>query len=378
MRKITFLFMAFMMFTFGYAQDVIITGYVDSPCPGADGRAVEIYVDGTVDFTGWSLVRQSNGNGYNFNFDISAFGVLTDTFAYVTNDEATLDAEFSINATDDHVIENGGISSNGDDAFQITDASAVIIDRFGEENVDGTGTAWEHEDTYYYRNDGATANAGAFDAANWTFGTLGSLDGLGVCNGESPLSDAVPFGSYTSSAGCSSPSDIVFDNTAETSVDVAWMENGTADEWEILYGEEGFDLLTEGTSIMDTDGALGETITDLDAVTDYDVYVRAICDVNDESEWEGPTGFTTTTLGVETVNFEDFSYYPNPVQDELVLKAAHLISEVDIYNMLGQVVMHQSIDQLDTKLKVSDLASGTYLMKVKINKSVKTFKLIKE
>ena len=49
-------------FSFANAQEAIITGYVDSPCASAAGRTIEIYVDGTIDFstgTGWNLVRQS-------------------------------------------------------------------------------------------------------------------------------------------------------------------------------------------------------------------------------------------------------------------------------------------------------------------------------
>ncbi len=442
MKRITMLLMAFMFWTFGHAQDALITGYVDSPCSGADGRTVEIYVNGTVDFTGWNLVRQSNGGGFTTNLDLSSLGSLTDEFAYITNDEATLDAEFSINSTNGNVIENGGISSNGDDAFQIVDASDVVIDRFGEDGVDGSSTDWEHTDTFYYRNDGATANAGVFDAINWTIGALDALDGQGTCNGEAALSTIVPFGSYTpnlSSPGetCANPiaitslpyttsddtanygddyensdnpcgnylsgddvvyaytpaadmvvnitlsnvsdtwsgihvldacfddnpncvategnsgtsdrtiealaltggttyyivistwaapqsitydldieeltcppvTDILVDNIAENSADISWTENGSAIEWEILYGETGFDPATEGTSLADNDGTLGETLTGLNSGLNYDVYVRANCGSGDLSDWTGPVEFTTecavyTPDYVE--NFENF------------------------------------------------------------------------
>ena len=207
MRKITLLIMLFLFGISVNAQDVLITGYVDSPCSGANGRTVEIYVDGSVDFTDWNLVRQSNGGAFDFNIDISSLGTVTDDFAYVTNDAPTLDAEFGITT---NVFQNGGVSSNGDDAFQLTDASDAIIDRFGEDGVDGSGTAWEHEDTYYYRNNGSSPNAGAFDPTNWTFGALNLLDGEGACDGGDPLQQFVPFGSFQpgSSALCGSPTEI--------------------------------------------------------------------------------------------------------------------------------------------------------------------------
>ncbi len=443
MKRITMLLMAFMFWTFGHAQDAIITGYVDSPCSGADGRTVEIYVNGTVDFTGWNLVRQSNGGGFTTNLDLSSLGSLTDEFAYITNDEATLDAEFSINSTNDNVIENGGISSNGDDAFQLVDASDVVIDRFGEDGVDGSGTDWEHTDTYYYRNDGATANAGVFDAINWTIGALDALDGQGTCNGEAALSTIVPLGSYTpnlSSSGetCANPiaitglpyttsddtanygndygngdspctayylngddvvyaytpaadiivnfsltnlgsswsaihvldacldsspncvafegnsnsndrfleevmltggttyfivistwaapqsttydlnieevtcpkiTGVVVNNITTSSADISWTENGSATEWEILYGEEGFDPTTEGTSITDNDGTLGETLSGLNVDTTYDVYVRANCGSGDLSDWTGPVEFQTDCTVYVPDYSEDFANF---------------------------------------------------------------------
>lgn len=176
-----------------FAQTVVITGYLDSPCPSQNGRTVELYVDGTIDFTDWNLVRQSNGNGFSFSMSLTDLGTVTDAFAYVTNSTSTLDSEFGIT---DNVISNSGINSNGDDGFQIVNNSDVVIDRFGVENEDATGKPWEHLDSYYYRKDGVAANAGAFNVANWNFGALNVLDNEGLCNSANALSTIVPFGSY--------------------------------------------------------------------------------------------------------------------------------------------------------------------------------------
>ncbi|BCY28051.1 hypothetical protein KK2020170_09190 [Flavobacterium okayamense] len=190
-------------FTFANAQEAIITGYVDSPCPSVVGRTVEIYVDGTVDFTsdaGWNLVRQSNGGGYTTNISLASLGTVSDAFVYVTNDSATLANEFGITVTASNTVVSSAINDNGDDAFQIIDGLAAIIDRFGEDGVDGTGMAWEHVDTYYYRVDGTPANGGAFNAIQFTFGAQDLLDGTGLCNSGAALSTLVPFGTYSTTA----------------------------------------------------------------------------------------------------------------------------------------------------------------------------------
>lgn len=195
MKKILLLLFLLLGFSNVHAQEVLITGYIDSSCPQAKGRTIEIYVSGTVNFSGWNLVRQSNGNGYNFNISLNSLGVLTDEFAYITNDENILQAEFNIgNAV---VIQTGSINDNGDDAFQIQNQLGEIIDRFGEEGVQPThNSSWYHKKTYYYRKNGESANYGVFDVNQWIFGDIDLLLGKGLCNGENPYEEIVPFGSF--------------------------------------------------------------------------------------------------------------------------------------------------------------------------------------
>jgi len=181
-----------------FGQSAVITGYMDSPCTSQAGRTLEIYVDGTIDFTGWSVVRQSNGGGFDpgsTTIDISALGSVTDAFVYLTNSATTIDTEFSITV---NVLENSNINGNGDDGWQILNSSSTVIDRLGVDNEDASGTAWDHLDSYLYRKDGATPNAGSFDVNNWTFGGINLLDG--ECGS---LSTHVPFGSYMATASTS-------------------------------------------------------------------------------------------------------------------------------------------------------------------------------
>ena len=192
MKKITLLL--FLLISVGmYSQTAVITGYLDSTCPNAEGRTLELYVDGTIDFTGWSIDRQSNGGGFTTTVDISDLGIITDDFAYVTNSQVILLQEFGIS---NNVLVNGSINGNGDDGFQLKDPTDSVIDRFGEDGIDGTGTDWDHLDSYAYRIDGALPNTGNFNPSNWIFGGVELLLGEGICNNGDPLSSLVPFGNY--------------------------------------------------------------------------------------------------------------------------------------------------------------------------------------
>ena len=250
MKQIT-IFALFLFSTFAFAQQAIITGYVDSPCSGANGRVLEIYVDGTINFTGWAVQRQSNGNGFSTNIDLSSFASVTDSFIYITNSEAIFSAEFGITI---NTLENSNINSNGDDAFQIIDNNATVIDRFGEDGVDGTGTAWEHEDSYYLRNNFSNANAGSFSSSSWTFGALQALDGKGLCNTSVALSTIVALGSFEPVVATSSELIIteIFSGQEGTDLTADWFEIkniGTA-AWtsgvdgDLYYDDESADPTT--------------------------------------------------------------------------------------------------------------------------------------
>jgi len=44
-------------------------------------------------------------------------------------------------------------------------------------------------------------------------------------------------------------------------------------------------------------------------------------------------------LSFESYLFEDFTYYPNPIKDQLILKAGTQIESVSVYNFSGQIVL---------------------------------------
>ncbi|PIB32164.1 hypothetical protein BFP78_09940 [Gaetbulibacter sp. 5U11] len=86
-----------------------------------------------------------------------------------------------------------------------------------------------------------------------------------------------------------------------------------------------------------------------------------------------------TSLGV--TKFEDeatFTYYPNPVNDNLTLKAQKEISNVSVYNMLGQEVYRNAPNSVDNLVNMSDLQSGAYFVKVTIDNVTETIKVIKK
>lgn len=86
------------------------------------------------------------------------------------------------------------------------------------------------------------------------------------------------------------------------------------------------------------------------------------------------------TLGVEEEVLYSFSFYPNPVKDELKfnLPVESNTLNITIYTSLGQEINSATLSQNLSNMSVSNLSSGIYVMKVSTERESKTFKFIKE
>lgn len=182
------------------AQTPVLTAILDGPCTGGTPKLLEIYANGTVDFTQFTLQNQTNANTtWGANQDLSSFGTKTNEFVYVIMTNNTLSiatGEFS-NVTAANSLESGTMNLNGDDRVRIINTvSSDVIDQFGVTDVDGTATTWEWLDSYATRNSGTQPN-GTFVESDWTFAAINSLDNTGSCTGGAALSTIVTLGGYT-------------------------------------------------------------------------------------------------------------------------------------------------------------------------------------
>ncbi|MCW4470750.1 GEVED domain-containing protein [Flavobacterium sp. MFBS3-15] len=73
-----------------------------------------------------------------------------------------------------------------------------------------------------------------------------------------------------------------------------------------------------------------------------------------------------------------FQYHPNPVKDMLNVSYSSDITSIAVFNMLGQQVISVKPAASQTKVDMSGLADGTYVMKVTAGEAVKTIKVVKK
>jgi Leucine-rich repeat (LRR) protein len=91
--------------------------------------------------------------------------------------------------------------------------------------------------------------------------------------------------------------------------------------------------------------------------------------------------YTTTVAALSTQDFDFgtyFTLYPNPANDVLNIQTKQdlQVNSIEIYNQLGQIVL--AVTNTVNSIDVTDLASGTYFLKVNTEKGSANSKFVKE
>ncbi|MEO5777971.1 MAG: T9SS type A sorting domain-containing protein [Flavobacterium sp.] len=107
------------------------------------------------------------------------------------------------------------------------------------------------------------------------------------------------------------------------------------------------------------------------------LYLRVYEYSNDNSGSFGISAYDAS-LGNNSFDPSNFSYYPNPVKDVLNLSYNQEISSVEVFNLLGQKVITNKINANVAHVDMSNLAKGAYMVRVTSNDQVKTIKVVKE
>lgn len=88
---------------------------------------------------------------------------------------------------------------------------------------------------------------------------------------------------------------------------------------------------------------------------------------------------TEPALSTQDFDFGSaFTYYPNPVDNILTLNSGKEINNVAVYNMLGQEVVRATPNTVNTEVNMSNLQPGAYFVKVTVDNTTKTIKVIKK
>jgi hypothetical protein len=148
------------------------------------------------------------------------------------------------------------------------------------------------------------------------------------------------------------------------------------DEYDYLYIYNGPDDSYPELAIGGLTGTTNPGIFNSTAA-DGSLTVKFISDQGVVASGWNATIICTGTLGIEDSNFLDYSYYPNPTTGKVTIKSKDAITGVAVYNVQGQLLFEQKMNELTTNVDISQFAKGTYFFKLKINEKEVNFKILK-
>ena len=92
-------------------------------------------------------------------------------------------------------------------------------------------------------------------------------------------------------------------------------------------------------------------------------------------------------MGADEINFltvnqfdvtDGFKAYPNPVSNMLTIEFTSDLTQVSVFNLVGQEVLSRKVNATSTQIDLSRLEAGTYLVKVEAGSVSKTLKVFKK
>jgi surface protein len=94
-----------------------------------------------------------------------------------------------------------------------------------------------------------------------------------------------------------------------------------------------------------------------------------VSDVSGNAATELTRAVTVTeVLGLGPTEINSVSIYPNPTASEWTIESSRVINTLTLFNLLGQKVLHQTVNDTKVNIDASKLKAGIYMLK--INKTI--------
>jgi hypothetical protein len=129
--------------------------------------------------------------------------------------------------------------------------------------------------------------------------------------------------------------------------------SANTNDWEILGTIKG-----AGTSTQTHD----YSFTDKQRFGGTMYYRIKQTDLNGDFKYSDLVAARNCKIYAESI--EDVSFYPNPASDDITVNSNSDATLLEIYNVLGKIVLQKNLFTGENTLSISDLSNGTYFIKV--------------
>lgn len=97
-----------------------------------------------------------------------------------------------------------------------------------------------------------------------------------------------------------------------------------------------------------------------------------------ESSYRLPVSVYLSTLGIKENLLPNLVTYPNPVIDYYTISNSEEINKIEVYNLLGQLIINSKYNSNTVKVDFTSLHSGIYFVKIYVDDKVAIIKTIKK
>ena len=284
------------------SQDLALQGIIDFTVPTAGNNGKAIHVLATADIADLSVygigVANNGGGTDGQEYTFPAVSVSAGDHIMVARTPADMAAY--LGATEANImLANTSISQNGDDAIELYFNDAVV-ETFGDIAVDGSGEAWEYQDSFAYKVDGA-----------WTYGGVDCTDGSDTSATSScpyPYTGVYTTGTAVVDTGCGGSATYTYGNNESGILYTYTNPDGGAIAVTVTgQTETGYDFLIvtdgSGTELYNASGDhTGQVITSTDGVINVAISSDGSWSPGGDGQGNGTEMTFTASCPVESFN----------------------------------------------------------------------------
>jgi len=148
------------------------------------------------------------------------------------------------------------------------------------------------------------------------------------------------------------------------------------DEWGTVAGEGEYEADTEAevtATPEDNYKFVNWTNEDGDEVSDNNIFIFFVTeDITLTANFEYDEGILKTEIS-------GFTIYPNPAKDILtVISSTKVKATIEIFNGIGSLLQKVEMNDIETKIDVSSLSSGVYILRLTHERGSSVLKFVKE
>ncbi len=333
--------------------------------------AQNLVVEGNT--VSWDAPEQGNPSGYNVYVNNELSAENSTSLSYTVNETVEIVSVEVVAVYGDNV--SIGITNIEHD---VCDAPVNVVAAAGEDDIEISWDAVDGATEYQlYRNSAllTTVTSNSYTDSDIELGTMYCYTLRSVCGEGSYSAFSEESCAQVGEKPCEAPTNLnaaIEQNAADFEynfkVTLSWNAADNAEKYAVYLDDE---FLTNTTATSH--------IVGFDEEGEHYFSVTTICE-NGESEQTDNFDFKVEGVSIEEYE-SSLEIYPNPVKDNITIKADMSIKEINIYNVIGINVYQQSsisADHCSLTIDLSSYNSGVYFIKIETNEGEIIKQFIKE